>query len=322
MVAGYWSFAEGYYRKDGLPTRHLDIIRLALRPLKELYGQSPAAAFGPLKFRAIQQHLVARGVSRNHAKQVGSIIKWAFKWAVSREIIPATVHQALATVPGLKRGRSAAREPEPVGPVADHVVEATLLHVPVVVAAMVQFERFTGARPGELCSMRPCDVDRTTDPWTYRPESHKTEHLGKTRIIYIGPRAQDVLRPYLLRPADAYCFSPAESETKRKEEMRTRRKTPVQSSQLNRAKWHPRRMAGNQYDKDAYCRAVHRAVDRANAKAAKDAQARGDEPPILIPHWHPNQLRHSAATEIRKTFGLEAAQVALGHSQPPSCITD
>jgi site-specific recombinase XerC len=30
--------------------------------------------------------------------------------------------------------------------------------------------------------------------------------------------------------------------------------------------------------------------------------------------WSPNQLRHSYATEVRKQFGLEAAQVVLGHS--------
>jgi integrase len=29
--------------------------------------------------------------------------------------------------------------------------------------------------------------------------------------------------------------------------------------------------------------------------------------------WHPHQLRHNAATELRKEFGLEAAQVVLGH---------
>jgi site-specific recombinase XerC len=28
--------------------------------------------------------------------------------------------------------------------------------------------------------------------------------------------------------------------------------------------------------------------------------------------WHPHQLRHSAATRIRKEHGLEAAQVILG----------
>jgi site-specific recombinase XerC len=32
-------------------------------------------------------------------------------------------------------------------------------------------------------------------------------------------------------------------------------------------------------------------------------------------HWHPNQLRHAHATQVRERFGLEAAQVALGHSR-------
>jgi hypothetical protein len=31
--------------------------------------------------------------------------------------------------------------------------------------------------------------------------------------------------------------------------------------------------------------------------------------------WHPNQLRHSFATRVRKHHGLEAAQVLLGHSR-------
>jgi site-specific recombinase XerC len=30
--------------------------------------------------------------------------------------------------------------------------------------------------------------------------------------------------------------------------------------------------------------------------------------------WSPNRLRHSAATKIRRQFGLEAAQCVLGHS--------
>ena len=29
--------------------------------------------------------------------------------------------------------------------------------------------------------------------------------------------------------------------------------------------------------------------------------------------WHPHQLRHNAATELRKEFGLEAARIILGH---------
>ena len=34
-----------------------------------------------------------------------------------------------------------------------------------------------------------------------------------------------------------------------------------------------------------------------------------------IPIRFPNQLRHNAATEIRRRFGLEASQAVLGHSE-------
>lgn len=33
-----------------------------------------------------------------------------------------------------------------------------------------------------------------------------------------------------------------------------------------------------------------------------------------VPHWHPHQLRHTAATELRKQYGVEGAQAVLGHA--------
>ena len=94
------------------------------------------------------------------------------------------------------------------------MVDATLPYLPVVVADMVRFQRLTGARPGEVCQLRPCDVERGGEVWQYRPESHKTQHHGRERIIYIGPQAQDVLRPYLLRDAQAHCFQPVRVRAK------------------------------------------------------------------------------------------------------------
>src|SRR5262249_8851728 len=35
----------------------------------------------------------------------------------------------------------------------------------------------------------------------------------------------------------------------------------------------------------------------------------------FVSHWHPHQLRHSHGTEVRRRFGLEAAQAARGHAQ-------
>ena len=234
---------------------------------------------------------------------------------MAEELAPPSVYEGLRAVSGLKRGRTEAREPEPIIPVPEEALQATLPYLPEVVASMVLVQRATGCRPGEVLAMRPRDIDRTTDPWVYRPESHKTEHHGKDRLIHIGPKAQAVLRPYLLRPADAYCFSPADSEAKRREEMRGRRKTGVQPSQLNRRKPRPKRKPTDHYTKDAYCRAIHRAVDKANQAAVKEATERGEEAPAPIGHWAPNQLRHSAATEIRRLFGLEASQVVLGHAK-------
>ena len=194
------------------------------------------------------------------------------------------------------------------------MVDATLPHVPVVVSDMVRFQRLTGCRPGEVCQLRPCDVHRSGEVWTYRPGSHKTEHHDRERIIYVGPKAQQVLLPYLLRDAQASCFSPAESEAKRHEEQRARRRTRVQPSQQHRRKARPTTAPRTCYTKDSYNRAITRGVDKANARRKEEAADMGIEP-MLLPHWHPNQLRHSKATEIRREFGLEAAQVILGHAK-------
>ena len=34
-----------------------------------------------------------------------------------------------------------------------------------------------------------------------------------------------------------------------------------------------------------------------------------------IPHWHPYQLRHNAATRLVQQFGRDVARMVLGHRQ-------
>src|SRR5262249_5396989 len=48
----------GYYVKNGRPTKEAANVRLALRPLRQLYGQSPAAGFGPLTLKAVRRSMV------------------------------------------------------------------------------------------------------------------------------------------------------------------------------------------------------------------------------------------------------------------------
>lgn len=298
VLARYWVFAEQHYRKRGEPTKEVDNIRYALRPLRTLYADTPAADFGPLALKALRAKMIESGLSRKVVNQRIGKIKRVFRWAVSEQLVPPSVHKALSTVDGLQRGRTDARETEPVGPVPDATVDATIPHLPPAVADMVRFQRLTGTRPGEVCLLRPCDVDRSGDVWTYRPDSHKTEHHGRQRVVFIGPRAQAVLLSYLLRDSQAFCFSPTESQSKQKAERRAKRKTKVQPSQLNRRKAKPKRKPGGCYNRNSYLHAIRRACGKAG-----------------VPNWAPNQLRHSVGTELRTRFGLEAAQVVLGHSK-------
>jgi integrase len=61
----------------------------------------------------------------------------------------------------------------------------------------------------------------------------------------------------------------------------------------------PERQPRQHYDVSSYRRTVGRAC-----------AAAGVEP------WHPHQLRHNVATEVRRRFGIEMAQAALGHRTP------
>ena len=237
---------------------------------------------------------------------------------MGEQLLRVEVHQALAVVPGLHRGRTAARETDPVVPVDDLTVDATLAHLHDVVADMVRLQRLTGMRPAELCLLRPCDVDRSNEVWQYRPEHHKTEHRGRERVIFVGSRGQVILLRYLARNSDAYCFRQCDSEAKRRADLHAARRTPLSCGNIpgsNRRR-KPKSTPGLKYDVAAYRRAIHRACDKAfpvpkeiNEDAAATYKWRSDH------RWSPNQLRHSAATEIRKRFGLEAAQTVLGHSQ-------
>lgn len=195
------------------------------------------------------------------------------------------------------------------------MVEATLPHLQPIVADMVRLQRLTGARPAEICILRPCDIDRTADVWAYRPARHKTEHHGQERVVFIGPRAQAILMPYLLRAGDAYCFSPKESEAKHNAQRREERASPMTPSHAKRKRLRrPARTAGEHYTVESYRRAIHRAADKADAKP-HEANADLSAEQRIIPRWSPNRLRHSAATEIRARYGLEAAATVLGHAK-------
>lgn len=281
LIHDFRAWAEGYYRSlEGEPTGEIHAIRDALRPLASLFGRTLAAEFGPRKLVALRDAMIEKDLSRGLINRRVNIVKRLFKWAAERELAPASVHHGLQAVSGLRPGRSRAREAPPVEPVAESDVRAVLPHVPPPVRAMIEIQLLTGMRPGEAVILRPCDVDRARSPWIYSPSRHKTRHLGHARRIPLGPRAQSILSPFLEgRAPDAFAFSPREARA---------RETP--------GRFDYERAPRERYDVDSYRRAISLGAKRAG-----------------VPHWHPNRLRHTAATRLRERYGIEAAAAILGH---------
>ena len=170
--------------------------------------------------------MIHAGLSRKHInKQVSRIVRM-FAWGVAQELVSPEVAQALREVNGLHKGRNRMRETMPIQPVDDSIIDKTLRYLPPVVAATVRLQRLTGCRPEEICLLRPADVDRSGPVWAYRPSGHKTEHHGRPRVIFIGPRGQEILRPFLDRNPSDYCFSPGDAERQRHERRHAVRITP------------------------------------------------------------------------------------------------
>jgi integrase len=303
LLLAFWEFARGHYRRpDGTATNELNNYRQALRPVRTLYGHTPAAEFGPLALKTVRRRMVDAGLCRRVVNALVGRVRRAWKWAASEELVPVAVYQSLATVGGLQHGRSGVRDPEPVGPVDAALVEATLPHLGRHVRGLVEFQRLTGCRPQDATNLRGDRIDRSGPVWVFRPDAHKTRWRGKVREVFIGPKAQELIAPWLLAAGGGYLFSPRRQVEDHHAARGAARKTPTYPSHRRRVvggrKSSPKVRPGEKYTTASYGRAVARACLGAG-----------------VPHWHPNQLRHAYATEVRRRFGLEAAQVLLGHAR-------
>jgi len=328
LALRYLTHCASYYVKDGEATSEVSSTKYALRVVIRLSGTDRARSFGPQRLIAVRDEMIRLGWIRPTInKQIGRIRR-CFKWGVEQELVPAETLTALQAVSGLRAGRSAAREPEPVLPVSTAAVEAVRPFVSRQVWAMIQLQLLTGARPGEVTQMRGCDLTMLGELWEFRPESHKTQHHGRERVIILGKEAQAIVRQFLRPDLAEFLFSPAEARREFDEQRKTNRQTPMTPSQAaRRRRRKPRRRPGARYSKCGYSAAVRKACEKAfdmprelrnvssklptaeREKLCAEASAWRKE------HcWNPHQLRHTAATAIRRSFGLEAAQVVLGHS--------
>lgn len=261
-------------------------------------GLTPAD-FGPRALAEVRDAMVARGWTREHVNAQVRRVRKVFRWGESVELVPAGKWFQLRSLEGLGRGKTTAKDQRKKTPVADEVVERTIPFLSPTVAAMVRFQRLTGCRPQDVCRLNAAEIDRTRTVWVFRPAKHKGAWRGQSHTVYIGPRAQAVILPYLEGREDAPAvFSPRIAWGER-------RAMTKAGGRRNYTPKGPPVSVGEVYDTMAYLRAVERGIARANAVAERPADA--------VPDWRPGDLRHAAATDYRQKCGLETAQKLLDH---------
>ena len=251
LVAKYATHARSYYSgRDGRETSELGNMRVVLRRWRKMFEGRQVASMTTADLKAFRLSLIDLGLSRPTVNShVGRLLR-VIRWGVSEQLVPSSTWESVRSVERLKRFRSPAREGREVPPVPWEQVEATLPELSPQVRAIVLVLWHTGMRAGEPLGMTTGGLGRISeDVWQYTPTHHKTEHTGRRRPVFLGPRAMAVIGPWLRADPDAPLWQPrnAPKATKR---------------------------AGDTYTTDALRRAVQRAAERAGVPRWHPSQLR------------------------------------------------
>lgn len=289
LAEKYYTFARKHYvNRDGTPSGQASNMLHAMRELTDHCGNMKVADLMAMDVRDCREKMIAKNLSRTTVNGRINRIRHVFKWGAGRDMVPPDIFNKLRAIEPLRAGRSTAKEPKPRRSLDRSIIDATLPHLPAPVAAMVELQWLTGMRPGEVMRMRGCDLDTSNRVWVYTPDGHKTEHYGKERKIYLGPGAKAIVKRFLKRGTRDHLFSPREAVAAMHRSRGGKRK-----KKAIHYTWHCDRYRANYYRQ-----AVHRACDKAG-----------------IDRWTPYELRHTAATRLRRDHGEEVARIILGHSR-------
>ena len=258
----YDQFMEWIPENYPKPKPTADDYRKSCKVLLALYGDSLVDDFGLRELLNVQAHLEKSGLNMSSCNNYLVRMRRVFNWGAERAIIHHKIASELEWVKPLESGRTKAPEPVPREAVPDDVVDATLPFMPQMISDMVQIQRETAMRPGELWIMRWCDIDTTDNEWVYEPQEFKEQRHVDYKAIGLTEKCKQILGRYKDTPADAIIFS------------QIRNTQEMGRTNLHQFKTHL-------FDRKKFADFV--------AKAAKKAG---------VPHWTPYQLRHSGATEI------------------------
>src|SRR5262249_44359021 len=139
LIQGYYSHAVA-----SMPDVEVEKVKAALKPVREMYGETPAAKFGPVAFQAIRHRLIDAGLCISTIRDRMGIIKRMVAWGVANEMLPGDALHRLQAVPRLKANRDGVKPSRKVKPAPEEHIRAILPHLQPTVRAMVELQARTG----------------------------------------------------------------------------------------------------------------------------------------------------------------------------------
>jgi hypothetical protein len=78
LISGYHQFVAA-----SMPAVEVEKIRAALKTVREMYGETPAAQFGPVAFQAVRKSLIEAGLCISTIRDRMGVIKRMVAWGVA-----------------------------------------------------------------------------------------------------------------------------------------------------------------------------------------------------------------------------------------------
>jgi integrase len=206
-AATLWLAQEGT-RYQGV---ELDHYQRCVAMLVKHAGRVKCQDFSVSDLERVRQAMIARGWSAGLINRRICRTRTIWRWLELHGHAPRGSWAHLRTLPGLSRADPRVRHLPARKPAEWADVARVCRRAGPAPRAMLLLGWFSGARPSEICRLRPCDIDRT-DPevWLYRPATHKCSWRGRDKVITFGKVCQKVLAPFLADcQPEAFVFVPS-----------------------------------------------------------------------------------------------------------------
>ena len=267
LALNYLRHAEEVFGKSDFSN-----YKTAIGMTLSIYSGTLAKDFDIYALKTVQKQFVQKGYARKYCNKLTGFIRAMFKWGRENGLVEQSIAGTLKLASPVHR--KAAKDRPPRKPVPDEIVNRTLPVLLPSIKDMVIVQRLTGARPGEICSMKVGEIqtDHPDEIWIYRPTDHKNTWRGHTREIPLWKLAQAILQPRMEgKSLDDSVFSPAEAMQEKWDLDAANRKTKVQPSQQERKEKHtkrPKRKFNRFYSEMAYGKSIKQSIAAANKRLA------------------------------------------------------